>query len=42
MVEVPEEVVDAVVGAHKIAMDMVPILVGLSLEKLQLDQKQLC
>ena len=54
VVEVPEEVVEAVVVAHVVeitaevvvkhqfAMDMVTLLVGFPTEEQLLDQKQLC
>ena len=36
------ELVEAVVVAHTFSMEIVSLLVGFSLEKLQLNQKQLC
>ena len=40
-VDMVVEVVKSLVVSHGFPMDMVPLLVGLSLEQLELDQQQL-
>ena len=42
VVDMTAEMVEPVVVAHQFEMEMVPLLVGFSLEQLQLDQQQLC
>ena len=42
VVEMTAEVVESVVVAHQFEMEMVPLMVGFSLEQLHLDQQQLC